>query len=160
MTASYTVLHAIPTVQDYCALRVGSGLSAKSTEAAERGLPNSLFAVQILFEGQPVGMGRVIGDGGSAFQVVDIAVLRDHQGRGLGKLIMREVSAYLTKNVPATGYVSLIADGPAKDLYAQFGFEPTAPASIGMALRRGPTGEIWAGSNAPGSERPNDRNSV
>ena len=141
MTPSYTVLQAIPSVQTYRALRVGSGLSEKSEEAAARGLPHSLFAVQILCEGQAVGMGRVIGDGGSAFQVVDIAVLRDHQGRGLGKLIMREISAYLSQHVPATGYVSLIADGPAKDLYAQFGFEPTAPASIGMALRRAPIGE-------------------
>lgn len=30
--------------------------------------------------------------------------------------------------------VSLIADGKAKDLYRQFGFEETAPASVGMAL--------------------------
>jgi len=67
---------------------------------------------------------------------VDIAVLPEHQGKGLGKLIMREISAYLAKSVPETGYVSLIADGPAKDLYAQFGFVETAPASVGMALKR------------------------
>jgi hypothetical protein len=30
-------------------------------------------------------------------------------------------------------YVSLIADGVANRLYAQYGFEPTAPKSIGMA---------------------------
>jgi GNAT superfamily N-acetyltransferase len=100
------------------------------------GLPNSLFAVQVLLNGTCVGMGRVIGDGGTSFQVVDIAVLREHQGRGLGKVIMREISDYLDEHVPETGYVSLIADGQAKDLYLQFGFAPTAPASIGMALRR------------------------
>ncbi|MDN0085028.1 hypothetical protein QU487_20175 [Crenobacter sp. SG2305] len=38
--------------------------------------------------------------------------------------------------MPETGYVSLIADGPAHALYAQFGFVPTAPASVGMALKR------------------------
>jgi hypothetical protein len=36
--------------------------------------------------------------------------------------------------VPAETYVSLIADGEAHRLYAQYGFEPTAPASVGMAL--------------------------
>ena len=34
---------------------------------------------------------------------------------------------------PAEAYVSLIADGEAHRLYEQFGFRPTAPASIGMA---------------------------
>lgn len=33
----------------------------------------------------------------------------------------------------ALRYVSLIADGQAQDLYAQFGFIPTAPRSVGMA---------------------------
>lgn len=134
--APYRILHAIPSIETYQALRVGAGLSAKSTEAAARGLPNSLFAVQILHEDTPVGMGRVIGDGGTAFQVVDIAVLPAHQGRGLGKAIMREISGFLADAVPQSGYVSLIADGPAQDLYAQFGFVPTAPASIGMRLAR------------------------
>lgn len=133
--SDYTVLHAIPAVETYCALRSAAGLSPKTAEAAARGLPASLFAVQILAEGRTVGMGRVIGDGGTAYQVVDIAVRPEHQGRGLGKLIMREISAYLDRELPPSAYVSLIADGPARDLYAQFGFEPTAPASIGMARK-------------------------
>ncbi|MGA1600290.1 MAG: N-acetyltransferase, partial [bacterium] len=73
---SYSCLLETPSVQTYQALRVGSGLSRKTDEAAVRGLPNTLFAVQILHDSQPVGMGRVIGDGGCFFQVVDIAVLQ------------------------------------------------------------------------------------
>jgi len=105
-------------------------------EAAARGLPNSLFAVQVLHGDEVVGMGRVIGDGGCFYQVVDIAVLPAHQGQGLGKLIMREISAWLDANTPKSAYISLIADGEAHRLYAQFGFAPTAPASIGMGLKR------------------------
>lgn len=41
---------------------------------------------------------------------------------------------WLHNNAPDSAYVSLIADGPAHMLYSQFGFEPTAPASIGMAM--------------------------
>ena len=125
-----------PSVQTYQALRVGSGLSAKTDEAAVQGLPNTLFAVQILHESHPVGMGRVIGDGGCFFQVVDIAVLREHQGKGLGKRIMAEILKYIEANVPESGYVSLIADGQAHELYAQFGFVHTAPRSVGMVYRR------------------------
>ena len=132
----YTTLHATPTADTYRQLRVASGLSPKSAEAAARGLPGTLFGVQILHGGEPVGMGRVIGDGGTAFQVVDIAVLSEHQGRGLGKLIMAEIAAWLREHVPETGYVSLLADVPADALYSQFGFVQTAPRTVGMAWKR------------------------
>ncbi|WP_426139553.1 GNAT family N-acetyltransferase [Pseudomonas sp. DWP3-1-2] len=132
----YSCLPKLPSVQTYQALRTGSGLSGKTDEAAVRGLPNTLFAVQILHGSRPVGMGRVIGDGGCFFQVVDIAVLTEHQGKGLGKRIMAEIMKYIEANVPESGYVSLIADGQAQDLYAQFGFVHTAPRSVGMAYRK------------------------
>ncbi|RQO58443.1 N-acetyltransferase [Paucibacter sp. KBW04] len=134
MNSSYRSLLQIPDAVTYQALRVQAGLSAKSDQAAALGLPNSLFAVQILQADTPVGMGRVIGDGGCFFQVVDIAVLPAHQGQGLGKRIMAEITNYLREAVPPTGYVSLIADGQAKTLYAQYGFKETAPRSVGMAL--------------------------
>lgn len=131
-----TTLHATPSVGTYGHLRVAAGLSPKSAEAAARGLRNTLFAVQLLHYGEPVGMGRVIGDGGTAFQVVDIAVLPPHQGRRLGKRLMAEIAAWLQANVPEGGYVSLLADVPADALYAQFGFVPTAPATLGMAWKQ------------------------
>ena len=134
---SYDTLLATPTAETYCHLRVASGLSPKSAEAAARGLPNTLFGVQILHEGRPVGMGRVIGDGGTAFQVVDIAVLPEHQGQGLGKRLMAEIAAWLHEHVPESGYVSLLADVPADALYAHFGFVHTAPRTVGMAWKRG-----------------------
>jgi GNAT superfamily N-acetyltransferase len=132
----YTTLHATPSADTYCHLRVASGLSPKSAEATARGLPNTLFGVQVLHAGEPVGMGRVVGDGGTAFQVVDIAVLPEHQGKGLGKLIMAEIATWLRDHVPQGGYVSLLADVPADALYAQFGFVPTAPRTVGMAWKR------------------------
>ena len=132
----YITRLAIPAIATYQHLRVAAGLSAKSTAAAAKGLPNSLFAVQILQGDEVVGMGRIIGDGGCFFQVVDIAVLPAHQGKGLGKRIMREIMQFIETDVPPSAYVSLIADGQAQDLYAQFGFQHTAPASVGMALVR------------------------
>jgi len=85
-------------------------------------------------------MGRIIGDGGCFFQVTDIAVDPAHQGRGLGKMIMTELRGWMDENVPETGYVSLIADGRARELYARFGFEGVGPASEGMFLNGGGRG--------------------
>jgi GNAT superfamily N-acetyltransferase len=133
---TYTTLFETPSAATYQHLRVASGLSPKSAEAAARGLPNTLFGVQILHGGEPIGMGRVIGDGGTAFQVVDIAVLPEHQGQGLGKRIMEAIATWLRAHVPPSGYVSLLADVPADALYAQFGFVHTAPRTVGMAWKR------------------------
>ncbi|MBW4085293.1 GNAT family N-acetyltransferase [Paenibacillus sp. S150] len=124
-----------PSVEKYLALRMEAGLSPMSAEGAEIGLPGSIFAVT-LYEGDSlVGMGRVVGDGGCFFQVTDIAVKPSRQGRGLGKIIMREIRSFLD-SVPERAYISLIADGEASRLYAQYGFEPVMPDSQGMYLRR------------------------
>lgn len=132
--SQYELIVATPGVDDYRRLRKVSGLSEKTQAAAEAGLPNTWFAVIIRHEGRTVGMGRVIGDGGTAFQIVDIAVEPKHQGQGLGKRIMAALVDHLRTNAPASAYVSLIADGDARHLYAKYGFEPVMPASIGMAL--------------------------
>lgn len=131
----YTVLYETPRADTYRKLRKVTGLSPKSKEAAERGLRGTLFAVLIVNNNNTIGMGRLVGDGGCHFQIVDIAVEPDHQGKGVGKMILREITDYIWENLPDSAYVSLIADGPARHLYEKFGFEKTAPASIGMALR-------------------------
>lgn len=130
----YTQSFETPSPDEYRRLRRIAGLSEKSVEGAAAGLPNTIVGVVIRDADTVVGIGRVIGDGGLFFQVVDIAVDPAHQGRGLGKRIVGALIERLRSAAPRGAYVSLIADGEAHRLYAQFGFEPTAPASIGMAL--------------------------
>jgi ribosomal protein S18 acetylase RimI-like enzyme len=130
----YNLVVGVPSVEDYCRLRVSAGLSAKSAEAAAAGLPNTLFGVLVFKEKKVIGMGRVVGDNGLFYQVVDIAVEPAHQRRGLGKAIVGKIVGHLNRSAPAGAHVSLIADGLAQHLYAQFGFKPTAPDSIGMAF--------------------------
>lgn len=130
---AYHLRISTPTVETYCQLRKACGLSPMPEAAARAGLPNSIHAVQIFCDDQPVGMGRVIGDGGCFYQIVDIAVLPEHQGQGLGKRIMAALVSYLEASAVKGAYVSLIADGRAHELYAQYGFKPTAPKSMGMS---------------------------
>jgi ribosomal protein S18 acetylase RimI-like enzyme len=135
--AGYEIIAETPDSETYRRLRVLAGLSPKTAEQAALGLPNTWFGVTVRHAGQAVGMGRVIGDGGTAFQIVDIAVEPAHQGKGLGKAIMSALMDQLNTAAPKGAYVSLIADGDAKHLYAKFAFEPVTPASIGMARRTG-----------------------
>lgn len=132
MIEGYVLTAETPAQDDYLRLRIVAGLTPKSEPAAARGLPNTWFAVVVRKDGEVVGMGRVIGDGGLFLQIVDMAVEPAHQGQGLGKAIMQALMDEIRARAPAA-YVSLIADGEANRLYARYGFEPTAPRSIGMA---------------------------
>ncbi|MFI9332047.1 GNAT family N-acetyltransferase [Kitasatospora sp. NPDC052868] len=128
----YELRSGVPDVDTFRRLRTGAGMSDRPAAAVAAGLPNTWYGVTVHHEGRTVGMGRVVGDGGSVFQIVDVCVLPEHQGRGLGRRIMARLTAELESRAPAGAYVSLIADGPAHHLYAQYGFTPTAPRSAGM----------------------------
>ncbi|NKK96375.1 GNAT family N-acetyltransferase [Rhizobium leguminosarum bv. viciae] len=131
----YHIEPRVPGIDDYLRLRYLSGLSPFSKEAAEKGLPNSIFGVCLMSGDAVIGMGRIIGDGGCFFQVTDVAIMPEHQGRGLGKMIMAALTNHIENQLPKTAYVSLIADVPANRLYRQFGFAETAPRSVGMARK-------------------------
>ena len=134
MDARYFLTAETPSQDDYLRLRIVSGLTPKTAEGAAAGLPNTVFAVVVREAERVVAIGRIIGDGGLFFQIVDIAVDPAFQGRGLGKRIMAGLMAHVA-TLPKGAYVSLIADTPADRLYAQFGFVATAPRSLGMAYR-------------------------
>ena len=121
-----------PGVDDYRRLRSVAGLSPKSAEAALRGLANTLYGVSLKSGGNVIGMGRIIGDGGCFFVVVDIAVQPEYQRRGLGKRIMGALDAWLRANARDSSNVSLFADGDARHLYTQYGFVEAGPVSVGM----------------------------
>lgn len=126
------IIESAPSAEDYLELRNKAGLSAKSIEAAKIGLPNSLYAVQFRIDGNLIAMGRVIGDGACFFEIVDIAVNPEHQGKGLGKAVMRHIEKYLERASYKGSYVSMIADEPA--FYEKLGYKLTAPAQ-GMYKR-------------------------
>jgi ribosomal protein S18 acetylase RimI-like enzyme len=82
-------------------------------------------------------MGRVIGDGGWYFHVVDMAVHPEHQRRGLGDAVLTELLDRIRAAAPAGAFVNLLADPPGRRLYARHGFTPTAPGSVGMGRMLG-----------------------
>ncbi|MFD9377867.1 GNAT family N-acetyltransferase [Streptomyces sp. NPDC059999] len=132
-SAKYNIRSGLPGRETYRRLRIAAGLGAQSVEGSAIGLPNSWYCVTVEYGSATVGMGRIVGDGGCFLQIVDVCVLPEHQGHGLGKAIMRKLTDEVERRAPKGTYVSLIADGPARHLYAQYGFTETAPASVGMA---------------------------
>ena len=133
---NYEIRTEIPSVKDYIEIRLRAGLSRKSVEAATVGLKNSLFGVVVYFNTIPIGIGRIIGDGGCFFEITDMAVLPEHQHKGVGTLIMKALVAWLMENAPITAYVSLMADHGTPEFYENFGFtKAELPKSSGMYMR-------------------------
>lgn len=136
-TGNYELQDGPPPIADYLALRERSGLTPRRPDQAEIALQGGWAAVHVIHvtSGAIVGMGRVIGDGGWYFHVVDVAVMPDHQRRGLGDRILTALLDRIREEAPEGAYVNLLADPPGRRLYLRHGFTETAPGEIGMALR-------------------------
>lgn len=136
MDPGYELVSAPPPVADYLRLRREAGLSPKTEEQATAALPGSWVACHVVqtTDGEVVGMGRVLGDGGWYFHIVDMAVLPGHQRRGLGDAILTALVDRIREVAPPTPYVNLLADAPGRRLYERHGFRETAPDSVGMAM--------------------------
>ncbi|SHF99471.1 GNAT family N-acetyltransferase [Pedobacter caeni] len=136
---SYSIEFKDIPLEIYLRLRKESGLSAKTEEAGRIGLKNSVCSVLVTDPesgNAAIGMGRLIGDGGCHCQVTDICVSPEYQGKGLGKAIMEKLMEFITNELPASCYISLIADGDASFLYEKFGFKDTMPQSKGMYYKK------------------------
>ncbi|KAK3489306.1 uncharacterized protein B0T23DRAFT_385164 [Neurospora hispaniola] len=136
------VLHAgYPPVSSYRHLRSASGLTPRSVAQAAPVPSNSWYGCYITHDdNKPVAMGRIIGDGGWYFHIADMATLPEHQRKGLGDVVLKELLAYIARNAPCDEkegeypYITLFADGPGRRLYEKNGFKETAPRSTGMVL--------------------------
>ena len=110
-------------------------MGPRSIEGAEKGLGRELFSVLLehVSTGEIVGMGRIVGDGGTVFHVCDMAVLPEYQRMGGGSLIMTEIMNFIDREAPSDSYVNLMAD--VDGFYEKWGFERTSPRSKGMAFK-------------------------
>jgi GNAT superfamily N-acetyltransferase len=133
----YSISQGYPPVEIYMNLRKVAGLSEKSKEQGEGVAKGSWFGVVVTHDAtnEVVGMGRVIGDGAWYFHVVDMAVLPNHQRKGIGDAILGRLLQEIEDKAPNGAYVNLVADFAGRKLYARHGFIETAPKSVSMEKR-------------------------
>lgn len=124
MTNEYIVVHRIPAVEEYKTICTAVGWeNYMNFEAAEQSLKQSLFGVVIRYNDETVGMGRVVGDGHIYFYVQDIAVKPEHQGKGIGSLIMGAITKYLQQHAPDKAFVGLFSAAGKEPFYNRYGFQ-------------------------------------
>ena len=125
----------VPSAEEFLSLRASAGMGPRSPKGVGQGLGNELYCVVLRTNDgdELVGMGRVVGDGGTVFHICDMVVKPEWQKKGGGALIMNSLMSYIEdQNVP-DAYVNLIAD--VDGFYDKWGFEPTEPRAKGMFLK-------------------------
>lgn len=144
----YTLHAGYPSVASYRHLRASSGLTPVTESMARGAVTGAWYGCYVVSHpntaattseehSQPVAMGRIIGDGGWYFHIVDMATLPEHQRKGLGAAVMRHLLAYIRENSPKDGkpVINLFADPPGRRLYEKTGFvEEMSFGGVGMVL--------------------------
>ena len=108
----FKVEEGFPDAETFLSLRARAGMRTRSPEGATKGLGQELFSVLLRLEDSDdiVGMGRVIGDGGTIFVICDMLVIEEFQRNGGGTIIMNELMEYILREAPPKSYINLMAD--------------------------------------------------
>jgi len=130
-TTPCSVVERRPTSGEYQRLIASVGFKSRDPVAIANALTASIFSVCVEHDGELIGMGRIIGDGGLHYYLTDIVVDPKHQRRGVGSMIVRALTEFMErvpyKNTP----VNIFAVEGTAEFYARFGYKaqrPTGPA--------------------------------
>lgn len=138
MSENYFFQENILNYEDYCSLRESVEWLNFDEEQMKRGLANSLFTISVTEDGKTVGMGRLIGDGGMYYTIVDVVVRPEHQRKGIGSRIMDLILEHVNRQTPQGGRssVQLIAEKGKEEFYLQKGFKMIPHESCGSGMRK------------------------
>jgi len=129
------------TMEEYNHLRVAVGWQPVATRLARNSLDNALYMTVAREDGHPVGMARVLGDGGYILYIADVIVLPSHQRVGIGTRMMEHVMAYIDGYTQPGErvFVNLMAAAGKEPFYSRFGFtlRPDGALGAGMSMYYG-----------------------
>ena len=113
------------TTDIFLELFTSVGWEPPCREQVETALENSIAAFAALDEGKPVGMVRLLGDGGMSFYIKDFAVNPAYQGKGVGTLLIQALEQYIRNRIQPGWAVSLelISTIEALSFYKKMGFQ-------------------------------------
>nr|MBP3598703.1 GNAT family N-acetyltransferase [Eubacterium sp.] len=126
------------SVEEYNKLRASVDFIQVIPKRAERALGNSLYKVIAMDGERPVGMARVVGDGGYVYFICDVVVHPSYQSKGLGRKIIENVLAWLENQVEEgeTIMVNLMSAMNKEDFYSKLGFHRRPFENHGSGMSR------------------------
>ena len=137
MIDGITFTHTI-TIEEYNILRAGVDFITIGPNRAATALNNSLYTLIAMDGTKPVGMARVVGDGGYVYFICDVIVRPEYQSNGLGRHIIETVLSWLKDQVNdgETIMVNLMSAMNKEPFYEKLGFNkrPFGNHGSGMSL--------------------------
>lgn len=125
------------SVGDYNRLRTLVGWREIPVRQAEVGLKNTAYQVAALDGEQPVGMARILWDGGYTAYMADVVVDPSYQKMGIGRAMIDRIFDYIAANTEQGEKVTvhLTAAKDKEPFYHRLGFvsNPTEETGPGMA---------------------------
>lgn len=124
-------------VDTYLSLRAAVGWKELDRKQAEKALKHSIYVLTAYDEQEnPVGMGRIVGDGAVICYVQDLIVVPTRQKDGVGSLILSALKEYVKKEgIPGTEMMfDLMCAKGREAFYQKHGFidRPTEHLGPGM----------------------------
>lgn len=135
------------SVDNYNALRKAVSWIKITEKRASIAINNSLYLCVAECDGKPVGMARIVSDGGYTYFITDVIVLPSYQGYHIGTALISRAIDYIRKDVldGETVMISLMAAYGRESFYERFGFH-TRPYG-----NHGPGMSMWVSRDITGS---------
>lgn len=124
------------SVEEFLALRRAVGFQPLTEDQARAALENTPLLVCAVWEGRAVGVVRVLTDLVTDAYLTDVIVSPEVQGRGVGKMMLRQVTDRLKACAPAgvTLACSLYANPGKEPFYEKHGFERLPGGKYGCGM--------------------------
>lgn len=126
------------SIEDYNDLRASVDFITIRPNRARIALDNSLYTIVATIDDAPVGMARVVGDGGYVYFICDVIVRPSYQSQGLGRAIIEKVLAWLETQVAEgeTIMVNLMSAINKETFYKKLGFHKRPFGNHGSGMSR------------------------
>lgn len=135
--SNITYTHTI-SIEGYNELRSSVDFITIRPKRAQVALDNSLYILVAMDGSLPVGMARVVGDGGYVYFICDVIVRPAYQSQGLGRHIIETVLTWLEGQVDQdeTIMVNLMSAMNKEVFYEKLGFHKRPFGNHGSGMSR------------------------
>ena len=132
------------SVEDYNDLRKSVDFITIRENRAKTALENALYKVIAYDTDKPVGMTRVVGDGGYVYFICDVIVRPEYQSQGLGRHLIENTLSWLENQAKPgeTIMVNLMSAMGKENFYEKLGFSTRPFGNHGAGMSR------WIEGNA------------
>ena len=135
------------TVTDYNALRKSVDWILVAEKRAAIALGNTFYLCVAMAGEKPVGMVRVVSDGGYTYFITDVIVRPEYHGKHIGTELISRALDYIQKDVMEgeTVMISLMSAFERETFYQRFGFHKRPFENHGSGM------SVWVSRDAEGN---------